>query len=91
MEFSSSKFVFAAPDIVWRPSVEEGTAVYMLGRDLHFVACGSPREMDVRAAGGVRVGSLRFDRDPTERSHRRAVEAATPETLQMLADLCAAN
>src|SRR3712207_1992496 len=31
------KFVFPAPDIVWRPEIEDGAGVYMLGAALHFV------------------------------------------------------
>ena len=74
------KFVFPAPDIVWRPAIEDGAGVYMLGAAVHFVTPGSTLELEMVAAGALRVGTLRFDADPTERSHRhrpvRAVAAA---------------
>lgn len=72
------KFVQPAPDIVWRPEIEAGAGVYLLGSALRFVTPGSATEHEVIAAGGLRVGTLRFDRDPTERSHRhRSVQAVT--------------
>jgi hypothetical protein len=72
------KFVQPAPDIVWRPEIEAGAGVYLLGSALRFVTAGSVTEQEVIAAGGLRVGTLRFDRDPTERSHhRRPVQAVT--------------
>jgi hypothetical protein len=75
------KFFQPAPDIVWRPEIEAGAAMYMLGASLHFVTPGSVTERDIVAAGGLRVGTLRFDRDPTERTHPnrpvRALAAAT--------------
>ena len=64
------KFVFPAPDIVWRPEIEDGAGVYMLGTALHFVTPGSAMELEVIEAGALRVGTLRFDADPTERTHR---------------------
>jgi hypothetical protein len=64
------KFVFPAPDIVWRPEIEDGAGVYMLGTALHFVTPGSAMELELVDAGALRVGTLRFDRDPTERTHR---------------------
>jgi hypothetical protein len=80
MDSPFSKFVFPAPDIVWRPAIEEGAAVYLLGVALHFVTPGSPLEGEMTAAGGVRVGTLRFDADPTERWHpRRSVRSVAPE------------
>ena len=63
------KFELPAPDIVWRPEIEDGAGVYLLGTALHFVTPGSAMESEVVAAGALRVGTLRFDRDPTERSH----------------------
>ena len=62
-------FVQPAPDIVWRPEIEAGAGVYLLGTALRIVTAGSATEREVIAAGGLRVGTLRFDRDPTERSH----------------------
>ena len=74
-------FVQPAPDIVWRPEIEGGGGVYLLGAALRFVTPGSATEQEVIAAGGLRVGTLCFDRDPMERSHRhrrvQAVAAAT--------------
>jgi hypothetical protein len=64
------KFVLPAPDVVWRPRIEDGAGVYMLGTAIHFVTPGSTAELEVTEAGAVRVGTLRFDADPTERSHR---------------------
>lgn len=73
------KFVQPAPDIVWRPEIEAGAGVYLLGSALRFVTEGSATEREVIAAGGLRVGTLRFDRDLTERSHRhRPVQAVSP-------------
>lgn len=76
------KFVQPAPDVVWRPEIEHGAGVYLLGTGLHFVTPGSTTEMAVIAAGALRVGTLRFDRDLTERSHPRrplrAVAAGEP-------------
>ncbi|MBW3628558.1 MAG: hypothetical protein KY464_04595 [Gemmatimonadetes bacterium] len=72
------KFVQPAPDIVWRPEIEAGAGVYLLGSALRFVTEGSPTEREVIAAGGVRVGTLRFDRDLTERSHRHRPVQALP-------------
>jgi hypothetical protein len=70
------KFVQPAPDVVWRPKIEDGAGVYLLGTALHFATPGSVTESEVVAAGALRVGTLRFDRDPTERSHpHRAVRA----------------
>jgi hypothetical protein len=80
------KFVFPAPDVVWRPAIEEGAAVYLLGTTLQFVTPGSARESDVAAAGGVLVGALRFDADPRERRHpHRPVRAVSaPEAVRRL-------
>ena len=71
-------FVFPAPDIVWRPAIEDGAAVYMLGAALHFVTPGSALEVEMNDAGALRVGTLRFDADPTERSHRHRPVRALP-------------
>ena len=77
------KWVLPAPDVVWRPAIEDGAGVYMLGAALHFVTPGSALEREVVEAGALRVGTLRFDADPTERSHRHrpvlAVAAAVAE------------
>ena len=74
------KWVLPAPDVVWRPEIEDGAGVYLLGAALHFVTPGSTTELEVVAAGAVRVGTLRFDRDLAERSPRhrpvRAIAAA---------------
>lgn len=82
MESPFSKFVLPAPDIVWRPALESGAGVYLVGTDLHFVTPGSAREMELADAGALRVGTLRFDGDPLERAHAcRAVRAIDPRPL----------
>ena len=63
------RWVLPAPDVVWRPAIEDGAGVYLLGAALHFVTPGSAREAEVVEAGALRVGTLRFDADLTERSH----------------------
>jgi hypothetical protein len=80
------KFELPAPDIVWRPEIEDGAGVYLIGTALHFVTPGSARESEVVAAGALRVGRLRFDRDPTERSHphRRVRALAAGAALREL-------
>ena len=70
MDSSFPNFVQPAPDIVWRPEIEAGAGVYLLGSALRFVTQGSTTEQEVIAAGGLRVGPLRFDRALTERPHR---------------------
>ena len=82
MDPSFPKFVLPAPDIVWRPDIESGAGIYLLGLDLHFVTPGSPRELELRDAGALRVGTLRFDADARERSHpRRAIRAVDARTV----------
>ena len=78
MDSIFAKFVFPAPDIVWRPRIEDGAAVYMHGTALHFVTPGSPMEIEMIAEGALRVATLRFDADPTERSHREHPVRAVP-------------
>lgn len=82
MESPFSKYFLPAPDIVWRPDIEAGAGVYLVGVELHFVSPGSARELELAAAGALRVGTLRFDGDPLERVHpRRAIRAVDPLPL----------
>jgi hypothetical protein len=69
MEPRFPKFVLPAPDVVWRPSIESGAGVYLLGTCMHFATIGSDCEASLAAAGAMRVGTLRFDSDLNERSH----------------------
>ena len=85
------KFELPAPDIVWRPKIEDGAGVYLLGTSLHFVTPGSAMESEVVAAGALRVGTLRFDRETTERSHphrpiRAMAAGAALRELQLAPD-----
>ena len=76
------KIVFPAPDLVWRPAFEPGAGIYLVGAELHFATLDSPREAELVAAGALRVGTLRFDADPRERSHPgRRVLAVPPLPL----------
>lgn len=70
MEHRSPKYVLPAPDIAWAPRVEAGAGVYLLAGRWHFAAAESPAERALLDAGALRIGTLRFDADPTERMHR---------------------
>lgn len=72
------RIVFPAPDIVWRPALESGAGVFLVGHELRFATLDSVREAELVAAGALRVGTLRFDADPRERSHPGRPVRATP-------------
>lgn len=69
MEHRSPKYVIPAPDIAWAPRLEAGAGVYLLADRWHFAAEQSPAERALVDAGALRIGTLRFDADPTERLH----------------------
>ena len=71
MDSLSPKYVLPAPDIVWRPRIEAGIGIYIAGREARFAAPGSPDEAALQASGALRFGTVRFNRDPAERSHPR--------------------
>lgn len=82
MESITRRFVLPAPDMFWRPRVEAGIAVYLVGTDLAFAAPDSPESAALEERGAPRVATIRFDQDRTERSYRAArLRAVAPEAL----------
>lgn len=76
MDSLSQKYELPAPEIVWRPGIESGIGIYMLGREVHFAAPETDTEAELIEAGALRVGMVRFNQDPTERSFpRRRVQS----------------
>ena len=78
MAFLSPKYVVPAPDVARAPAIEDGAGIYLLGGRWHFAVPAGPEAHALVAAGALRIGTLRFDPDPTERRHEGRAVGESP-------------
>lgn len=66
----------------WTAGLGRPAGIYWLNGESVIAAHHSPAEAYLLAMGGILIATLRFDPDPTEKSHRgRTVERVRPRQL----------